>query len=87
MSRKWYTKDSIKLRDIFDLVEKVKANSSESTFKFGIGIIYTALYHIEVRTLSVDETVIIDFDVVENDWKFLGCKQTMKKWNWTINTV
>ena len=40
-----------------------------------------ALYHTEVPNLSADGTVIIDFDVVENDLKLLGCKQTMKKWN------
>ena len=65
----------------FDPVEKVKADPSESTFKFGVGIILMALYHIEVPNLSADGTVIIDFDVVENDLKLLGCKQTMKKWN------
>ena len=35
---KLYKKDSLTLTDIFDLVEKVKANPSGSTFKFGGGI-------------------------------------------------
>ena len=39
MSMKLYKKDSLTLTDIFDLVEKVKANpTSGSTFKFGGGI-------------------------------------------------
>ena len=36
------------------------------------------LYHIDVPILLPNETVIIDFDVVENDLKLLGGQEVME---------
>ena len=44
-----------------------------------------SLYHTEALILLADETMIIDFDVVESDLPLLLDKQTMKKWNLSIN--